>query len=258
MRLLRLLIAALALVPPMLPAAAAERANSIMVLAAASLSDALGEVGRNYETATGTHVVLSFAGSMILAKQIEASAGADLFISADTESMDYLDSRGLIAKGSRRDLLGNELVLIAPAGSRVTLAVTPMMRLAELLMGGRLAVANTDTVPAGRYAKAALTSLGVWNSVANRLAQGEDVRATLAYVARGETRLGIVYSTDARAEPRVKMVGIFPANTHAPIVYPVALTKDAKSAARPFLDYLKGSRARAVFERAGFTVTTAP
>lgn len=258
MRLLRLLIAALALVLPVLPAAAAERANSITVLAAASLTDAMSEVGRNYETVTDTHVVLSFAGSMILAKQIEASAGADLFISADAESMDYVEMRGFIAKGSRSDLLGNDLVLIAPADSKMTLAVTPGMRLADALMGGRLAVANTDTVPAGRYAKAALTSLGVWNSVANRLAQGEDVRATLAYVARGETRLGIVYSTDARAEPRVKVVGVFPANAHAPIVYPAALTKDAKPAARPFLYYLKGREARAIFERVGFQVLTEP
>jgi molybdate transport system substrate-binding protein len=128
------------------------------------------------------------------------------------------------------------------------------MKIAEALRGGRLAMANVDTVPAGRYGKAALTALGVWTQVADRLAQGEDVRTALAYVARGEAPLGIVYATDARVEPRVRVVATFPENTHPPIVYPVALTPEAVAGAAQFLAYLRGPEARAVFERAGFTV----
>jgi molybdate transport system substrate-binding protein len=235
---------------------AAQTTDRITVLAAASLTDALQEIGKAYEASTGRRVAFSFAGSMTLAKQIEASAGADMFISADSESMDYLDSRGLIAKPTRQNLLTNDLVLIAPADSKTTLQVDPSMRLAEALMGGRLAVANTEVVPAGRYGKAALMALGVWDSIKDRLAQGEDVRATLAYVARGEAPLGIVYATDARVEPRVRVVGIFPAATHEPIVYPVALTKDAKPEATAFLAYLKGPQAHAVFTRVGFGLPT--
>jgi molybdate transport system substrate-binding protein len=150
------------------------------------------------EAATGKKVVFSFAASMILAKQIEASAGADMFISADSESMDYLQDRNLIAKPTRTNLLGNRLVLVAPADSKIRLSIAPRFKLAEALQGGRLALATVDSVPAGRYGKAALTALGVWDSVKDHLAQGEDVRATLAYVARGEAPLGIVYATDAR------------------------------------------------------------
>ena len=146
---------------------------------------------------------------MILAKQIEASSGADVFISADAESMDYLDSKNLIARQTRRNLLSNSLVLIAPANSRIALTLAPGIKLAEALRGGRLALANVDTVPAGRYARAALTALGAWDSVKDRLAQGEDVRGALA-MSRGEAPLGIVYATDARIEPRVRVVGTFP------------------------------------------------
>jgi molybdate transport system substrate-binding protein len=224
------------------------------VLAAASLTDALQEIGRSYEAASGKHVALSFAGSMILAKQIEASSGADMFVSADSESMDYLDIKGLIAKPTRQDVLGNSLVLVAPAQSSVMLTIAPGFPLAAALGQGRLAMADVQTVPAGRYGKAALENLGVWSSVASRLAQGEDVRATLAYVARGEAPLGIVYATDARAEPKVRVVGTLPANSHPPIVYPAALTKDAKADAAQFLAYLKGPQASAVFQRAGFAL----
>ncbi len=238
-----------------LPAVAFGQGNApVTVLGAASLTDVLQEIGRNYQTATGKRVVFSFAGSMILAKQIESSTGADIFFSADSESMDYLQSRNLIAAGTRQNLLGNTLVLVAPANSTTRLAIAPSFRIAEALGRGRLAVANLDTVPAGRYAKAALTALGVWNAVAGRLAQGEDVRGALAYVARGEAPLGIVYGTDARADARVRVVGTFPANTHEPILYPAALMRDAKPDAAAFLAYLKSPQARAVFERAGFTV----
>ena len=252
-RTLRALLAA-ALVVLLPVAVAAREADRVTVLAAASLTDALQQIGKSYETASGKRVVFSFAASMILAKQIEASAGADIFVSADADSMDYLDSRGLLAKGTRTNLLGNSLVLVAPVESKLALTIAPGFKLADALQGGRLALANAESVPAGRYGKAALTALRVWDGVAGRLAQGEDVRATLAYVARGEAPLGIVYATDARAEPKVRVVGAFPANTHAPIVYPAALTKDANSGAAAFLAYLNGPQARTVFERAGFTV----
>jgi len=235
-------------------AARAQTEGGITVLAAASLANVMQEIGRNYQTATGKRVTFSFAASMILAKQIEASTGADMFISADTESMDYLDRKNLIAKNTRTNFLGNSLVLVAPADSKTALRIVPGFRLADGLKGGRLALATTDTVPAGRYGKAALTALGVWDSVKDHLAQGEDVRATLAYVARGEAPLGIVYATDARAEPKVRLVGTFPENTHEPVVYPAALTAGAKPDAARFLSYLKTPAARAVLERAGFTV----
>ena len=234
--------------------ATAREAKPVTVFAAASLTDAMQQVGKSYEAATGKKAIFSFAGSMILARQIEASAGVDLFISADTESMDYLDRKGLIVKSSRVNLLGNRLVLIAPAMSKTALTIVRGFPLAQTLRGGRLALANTDTVPAGRYAKAALTALGVWDSVKVALAQGEDVRAALAYVARGEAPLGIVYATDARAEPKVRVVAPFPENSHEPIVYPAALTRDANPQARDFVAYMRTSAAANIFERAGFTV----
>lgn len=252
-RALRISLAAALLVFTPL-AASAQRANGITVLAAASLTNALEEIGRRYEAQSGRRVIFSFAGSMILAKQIEASSGADVFISADAESMDYLDSKNLIARQTRRNLLSNSLVLIAPANSRIALTLAPGIKLAEALRGGRLALANVDTVPAGRYARAALTALGAWDSVKDRLAQGEDVRGALAYVSRGEAPLGIVYATDARIEPRVRVVGTFPANTHEPILYPAALTKEAKPEAAAFLAYIQGPAALAVCLRAGFGV----
>jgi len=248
----RIATATLLLVLPF--AAQAQTGGSITVLAAASLTNVMQEIGKSYQAATGKKIVFSFAGSMILAKQIEASAGADLFIAADSESMDYLDQKNLIARGTRTNLLGNALVLIAPANSNIALRIAPGFGLAAALGGGRLALATPDSVPAGRYGKAALTVLGVWDSVKDRLAQGEDVRATMAYVARGEAPLGIVYATDARVEPKVKMVGIFPENAHEPILYPAALIKDAKPDGRRFLAYLKTAGPRAVFRRAGFTV----
>ena len=234
--------------------ATAQDADRVMVFAAASLTDSLQEIGTIYSREHGRRVVFSFAASMTLARQIDLSSGADVFMSADVESMDYLDRRGRIAKPSRQNLLGNRLVLIAPSTSNVSLSIAPRMPLAEALRGGRLAMANVDIVPAGRYGKAALTALGVWNGVADRLAQGDDVRTALSYVARGEAPLGIVYATDARAEPRVRVVAAFPEDTHPPIVYPAALTAEAKPDAAQFLAYLRSPQARAVFERAGFIV----
>jgi molybdate transport system substrate-binding protein len=228
-----------------------------MVFAAASLTDSLQEIGALYARERGKRVVFSFAASMTLARQIELSAGADVFIAADVESMDYLDQRGRIARATRQNLLGNRLVLVAPADSRLSLEMAPGIRIADALGGGRLAMANVDAVPAGRYGKAALTALGVWTGIADRLAQGDDVRTALSYVARGEAPLGIVYATDAHVEPRVRVVATFPESTHPPIIYPVALTAEANAEAAQFVTHLQSPQARAVFERAGFTVLEA-
>jgi molybdate transport system substrate-binding protein len=235
-------------------AAISARAADVTVFAAASLSDALGQVEKGYQQKTGHVAAISFAASSVLARQIEASQGADVFISADSDWMDYLDKRGLIARGTRHDLLGNHLVLIAPAASHLALKIAPHFALATALNGGRLALADPQSVPAGKYAKAALGRLGVWDTIAGQIAPAENVRAALAYVARGETPLGIVYTTDAMAEPRVRIVDSFPDNTHPPIVYPVALTKDAKPLAGEFLIYVEGRQAAAVFQRAGFVI----
>ncbi|HSZ11795.1 MAG TPA: molybdate ABC transporter substrate-binding protein [Rhizomicrobium sp.] len=229
-------------------------AADVTVFAAASLSDVLKEIGKNYEAKTGRHVVFSFAASSALARQIEASGGADMFISADTDWMDELDSKNLIAKDTRKNLLGNTLVLISPADLKVTLKIAPHFALAHDLGQGRLAIAEPGSVPAGKYAKEALTKLDVWNDVADHTAPAENVRAALAYVARGEAPFGIVYRTDAMAEPKVRIVDTFPESSHAPIVYPAALTKDARPDAHGFLDYLEGADARAVFEKDGFAV----
>jgi molybdate transport system substrate-binding protein len=229
-------------------------AADVTVFAAASLSDALTEIGKNYEAKTGQHVVFSFAASSALARQIEASKGADIFVSADTDWMDELDNKGLIAKDTRKNLLGNSLVLISPADLNVTLKIAPHFALAKALGNGRLAIAEPNSVPAGKYAKAALTTLGVWSDVADHTAPAENVRAALAYVARGEAQFGIVYRTDALAEKKVRIVDTFPESSHAPIVYPAALTKDTNANARGFLDYMESADARTVFEKDGFTV----
>jgi molybdate transport system substrate-binding protein len=168
--------------------------------------------------------------------------------------MDYLGKKGRIAADSRKDLLGNRLVLIEPADATTTLSIAPHFDLAGALRGGRLSMADPDSVPAGKYGKEALTKLGVWDSVSGNLARAENVRVALAYVARGEAPLGIVYETDAKAEPKVKVAGVFPENSHAPILYPEALTRDAKPEAATFLAYLSSPAARAVFAKDGFTV----
>ena len=249
-RYLRAWAALLFLVLATVPASAAD----ITVFGAASLSDALKEIAAGYQKVSGKSIVISTAASSALARQIEASGGADIFISADLDWMNYLDKKGLIAPGSRENLLGNRLVLIAPSDAATPIAIAPHFDLAAALKGGRLAIANPDTVPAGKYGKAALTALGVWDDVANNLANAEDVRVALAYVARGEAPMGLVYETDAKAESKVRIVGVFPENSHPPILYPAALVKDAKPDARAFLAYLSSPPARAVFEKDGFTV----
>jgi molybdate transport system substrate-binding protein len=232
----------------------AAQAADVTVFAAASLSDALQSVGKTWQQKSGRTVAFSFAASSVLAKQIQASAFADMFISADTDWMDYLDNRGMMAHETRVNLLGNHLVLVAPSDSKLMLKIVPHFDIAGALQGGRLAVADTDTVPAGKYAKTALTALGVWNVVVDHLAQAENVRVALAYVARGEAPVGIVYTTDAISEPKVRVVDTFPENTHQKIVYPAALTKEAKPLAKDFLAYLEGSEASAAFAKAGFVV----
>lgn len=228
------------------------RAVDVTVFAAASLGGALGQVEKDYQRKTGQTVAVSLAASSVLARQIESAQGADIFISADTGWMDELDRRGLIQRDTRRNLLGNHLALIAPLDSRLSLRIVPQFGIAGALRGGRLALADPDSVPAGKYAKAALTALGVWDSLAAHLAPAENVRAALAYVARAETPLGVVYSTDAYAEPKVRIVDAFPDKTHPPIVYPVALMKEAKPAARALLEYVEGGDAWAVFRKYGF------
>jgi molybdate transport system substrate-binding protein len=201
--------------------------------------------------------VLSFAGSSTLARQIEQGAQADLFISADEEWMDYLAQRMLIEPKSRVDLLGNRLVLIVPAGAPLKIDLKPGVPLADLLAGRRLAMANTDTVPAGRYGKAALTRLGAWDRVAPLVAQAEDVRAAMVFVERGEARAGVVYATDAKVSRKVTVAGVFPESSHPPIRYPLALIKrtGASPAGPGFRSYLMSGEGRAIFTRYGFSRT---
>jgi molybdate transport system substrate-binding protein len=233
------------------PSHAADSAT-VTVFAAASLTDAMNEIGKAYEAKTGKHVVFSFAASSVLAHQIESSSGADMFMSADMEWMNYLDGKGLMRHDTVHTLLGNHLVLIAPADSKIAVTIAPHFDILAALGGGRLAIADPDSVPAGKYGRQALTSLGVWNDVAGHLAQAENVRAALAYVARGETPLGIVYTTDAMAEPKVRIVADFPDASHVPIVYPAGLTKDAKPGASDFLAFLSSDTAITIFKKDGF------
>ena len=236
------------------PAGAAEPASRpVTVFAAASLTNVLDELGREFTRTTGVPVRFSFASSSILARQIEAGAGADVFFPADQEWMDYLERRSRIEKSSRRNVVGNSLVLIAPRASAVELAIEPGFALVAALGNGRLATGDPDSVPVGRYARAALTSLGVWNDVVDRLVRAEDVRHALMFVARGEAPLGIAYGTDARVDDRVRIVGTFPAGSHPPITYPVALTPRAGPDAERFVRFILGSAGRTAFERSGFT-----
>ncbi|HXX83689.1 MAG TPA: molybdate ABC transporter substrate-binding protein [Casimicrobiaceae bacterium] len=237
-------------------AAGTVSAAEITVFAAASLREALDEQARGFGRASGDKLTLAYAASNALAKQIEAGAPADVFISADVDWMDHLGARKLLAPGSRVDLLGNRLVLIAPAVSRSALSIAPGFPLAAALGTDRLAMANPDSVPAGKYGKAALEALGVWASVRDRIARTENVRAALTLVARGEAPFGIVYATDALAEPRVRVVDMFPAGSHPTIVYPAAVIAASRSAeqARALLAYLASDEGRATWRRHGFVM----
>jgi molybdate transport system substrate-binding protein len=235
--------------------AAQAQERAITVFAAASLSDALGEIAADWQVESGQRVVVSFAASSALARQIEQGAPADVFVSADEAWMDYLDARGLIRDGTRVDLVGNRIVLIAPAGAAEPVEIRPDLELAAMLGDGRLAMADVEAVPAGRYGRAALDSLGLWAEVEGHVAQAENVRAALALVARGEAPLGVVYATDAAVEPTVEVLGTFPADSHPPIVYPAAVTAEAAGPApETFVDYLRGDAAGGVFERYGFAL----
>jgi molybdate transport system substrate-binding protein len=228
-------------------------AADVTVFAAASLKEAMDEQARQFEASTGNKVTVSYGGSNALAKQIESGAPADLFVSADLDWMDYLDKGKLLRPNTRSNLLRNTLVLIAPASSAVTLKIAPRFGLAAVLGSEKLAMANPDSVPAGKYAKAALENLGVWTAVEKQVARAETVRAALVLVSRGETPLGIVYKTDALADKRVKIIDTFPADTHPAIVYPIAIVAGGKSpAARWFLDFLRSMPAQAVWEKHGF------
>ncbi len=231
-------------------------AGEITVFAAASLKTGLDQVMAEWEAWTGNAVTVSYAGSSALARQIEQGAPADLFISASTEWMDALAEGGHILEETRVDLLGNALVLVAHGRDAAPVEIGPGVDLAGMLGGGRLAMALVDGVPAGVYGKAALTSLGLWEAVAPRVAQADNVRAALALVASGEAPMGIVYRTDAAAEDDVTVVGTFPAESHPPIVYPAAVTAESAdaAAAKVLLDHLSSSEARLSFERQGFVV----
>ena len=244
----------LAAIAFLLVAAPWARAETITVFAAASLREALGAAVKPFESATGNKVVVSYAASNALAKQIEAGAPATLFISADLEWMDYVEKRGDVVAGTRRNLLGNDLVLVAPAASAVFLRITPGFDLAKALGGGRLALANPAAVPAGKYARAALMSLGAWAGVEKRLAPVENVRAALALVSRNEAPLGIVYRTDAMADKGVRMVDAFPAGSFPAIVYPMAELKGSTAATHALAQHLASPAARPTWLRYGFHV----
>jgi molybdate transport system substrate-binding protein len=249
----RLVLGLFALFALPLPAGADETAPpEITVFAAASLTNVMQEIGASFRADTGIPVRLSFAASSALARQVESGAPVQAFVSADLEWMDYLARHGLIDVASRRNVAGNALVLIAPADSTVALEIAPGFALAATLGDRRLAVADPASVPAGRYAKAALTALKAWDSLRGKLAPAESVRAALALVSRGEAPLGIVYRTDASVDPKVKIVGAFPAGTHPPIVYPAAAMGGSVPGAE-FVAYLTGEKAQAAFRRYGFS-----
>ena len=247
------LLASLALLCSVVTIAASNDKPALTVFGAASLTDVLQQIGTAYTQSTGVPVKFSFAASSALAKQIESGAGVDVFMSADQEWMDYLANRNLIDKVSRRDVVANRLALVAPADSSVKLRIAPGFALrAALGPNGRLATGDPDSVPVGKYAKAALTSLGVWQEIEPRLVRAENVRAALAFVARGEVPLGIVYQTDARADPTVRLIDLFPESSHAPITYPAAATATASTRSKAFVEFLSSAAARQIFERAGF------
>jgi len=233
--------------------------KTITVFAAASLKNALDDVDTAFTKQTGVKVVTSYDASSTLMKQIEGGAPADAFLSADLKWMDYGVEKKVINESTRLNLLGNVLVLIAAKDSKIDhVDIKPGFDLAKLAGDGRIATGDVKAVPVGLYARVALEKLGVWPSVEPKMAMTVNVRAALAYVARGEAPLGIVYATDAKVEPGVKVVGTFPADSHPPIIYPVAATTTAKPEAQNYLDYLHSSAAKAVLEKYGFTYLVKP
>lgn len=237
------------------PMRSALAADGPLVFAAASLKNALDEANAAWEATGGAKATISYAASSALARQIEEGAPADIFIPADLDWIKYLAERKLVRPESEVKLLGNRIVLVAPKDSSAATTIAPGFDLAALLGDGRLAMGDVKAVPAGKYGKAALESLGVWSSVEGKVAQAENVRAALKLVATGEAALGIVYATDAAAEPGVRVVGTFPDDSHPPIVYPLAVTSTSKNAAaEAFARFLQSPEAAAIFRRQGFTV----
>ena len=226
--------------------------HDVTVFAAASLKDALDAAVQSYAAGGHGKVVVSYAASAALAKQIENGAPADLFISANEEWMDYLAKRDLIDASTRADFLGNSLVLIAPKDAPLSLKIAPNFPLAAALKDSRLAMGDPANVPAGTYGKAALEHFGVWDSVANKTAYGADVRAVVTLVERGEAPAGIVYGTDAAASGKIVVVGTFPEDSHPPVTYPIAVLKTATGGARGFYQFLRGPSAQAIFKKFGF------
>jgi molybdate transport system substrate-binding protein len=255
-RLAGLLLAFVILLPNA-PARAGDK--TLVVFAAASMKNALDDVDAAFTAKTGVKVSASYAASSTLAKQIEQGAPADIFVSADTDWMDYAVGKKTINEATRVNLLGNSIVLIAPKESKIdNVAIAPGFDLAKLAGDGKIATGDVKAVPVGKYAKAALEKLGAWAAAEPKFAMADSVRAALTLVARGEAALGIVYSTDAKVEPGVKIIGTFPADTHPPIIYPVAATTTAKDDAKAYLDYLHSSAAKAVLEKYGFVYLVKP
>ena len=238
-----------------LPQVLRAQSGDLVVFAAASLKNALDAINAQWQKETGKKAVISYGASSTLAKQLEQGAPAQMFISADLDWMDFVAQKNLIKSDTRSNLLGNRIVLIAHKDKAEPIEIKRGFDLAKLLGDGRLAMANVDAVPAGKYGKAALEKLGVWAGVANTVAQAENVRAALLLVSRGEAPLGIVYQTDAAADPNVKIIGAFPEDTHSPIIYPIALTAHASHQdAAALLAYIKSNSAKPLFEAEGFTV----
>lgn len=237
------------------PALAQPASRPLTVFAASSLTDALNEIADAYVAAGHAKPVVSYAASSVLARQIEQGARADMFISADEAWMDYLSERKLIQPGTRLSFLSNKLVLVAPAGSAMALKIGPGLNLLGALNGGKLAMADPASVPAGKYGQAALQSLGAWSAVEASVARAENVRAALRFVETGDAAAGIVYLTDALASgDNVKIVGEFPAGSFPKISYPMAQVKDGDARAKAFAAFLRGPQAKAIFKRQGFIV----
>jgi molybdate transport system substrate-binding protein len=251
------ILLALVILLPNAPARAEEK--TLIVFAAASMKNALDDIDAAFTAKTGTKVSASYAASSTLAKQIEQGAPADIFVSADTDWMDYATAKKTIDEASRVNLLGNSIVLIAPKDSTIdNVTIGPGFDLAKLAGDGKIATGDVKAVPVGKYAKAALEKLGSWQAAETKFAMAESVRAALTLVARGEAALGIVSATEAKVEPSVKIVGTFPADSHPPIIYPVAATATAKPEAKAYLDYLHSQAAKAVLEKYGFVYLIKP
>ena len=233
--------------------------KTLTMFAAASMKNAVDDINAAFTKQTGIKVVSSYAASSALAKQIENGAPADVFASADLEWMDYVAQKKLIKDNTRVSLLSNRLVLIAPKDSKIgNVTIGPGFDLAKLAGDGKITTGDVRAVPVGKYAKAALEKLGSWQAAERKFAMAENVRAALLLVARGEATLGIVYETDAKVEPGVKIVGAFPPDSHPAIVYPVALTATAKPEAAQYLSFLRSQAAKSTFEKYGFTFLIRP